>query len=429
MDLAPFTTRKAALKCWVWAGASSPAPVGKARRGAPWAGGSGNGVDRPGPPPASSPSGGSGRGVGLGEVLQGPGGPPPRPAVVRVRLGAAAALLVVPCRGRTAWRSGPVVPAQARGPWTGARWPRAASVVGWWARRVPPRAPLLGGRRPPLRSSAPRHAPVAPVRPHAAPVKDGSLTASLTQTPACSTARPRLLPRRCGHCGRGALVVGAGPWARIAPGGGSRGRRGPCGARAPSADWTTADCVGGLRGLSRPRSEAAPIVDARRWPIRAPSCPGVQAADHRIQAARVGTVPPALPAAVPSEPARHRGGHRSRRAPPPRSTVLAVVPFLVLGRADGADPAPPRIPDDRSVQRPARVPGPLFERSGQQAISPIDHRPRPNRSARTSRPTPHRNATAPPHPRPPTLAITSSVITYRSSQIKGIHRQLNTPRR
>ena len=68
-----------------------------------------------------------------------------------------------------------MVPTQARGPWTGARWPRAASVVGWWARRIPPRAPLLGGRRPPLRSSAPRHAPVAPVRPHAAPVKDGSL--------------------------------------------------------------------------------------------------------------------------------------------------------------------------------------------------------------------------------------------------------------
>ena len=88
---------------------------------------------------------------------------------------------------------------------------------------------------------------------------------------------------------------------------------------------------------------------------------------------------------------------------------------------------PSRSPGDRSAQRPARVPGPLFERSGEQAISPSDHRPRPNRSARTSRPTPHRNATAPPHPRPPTRAITSSVITYRSFQIKGIHRQLNTP--
>ena len=51
-----------------------PAPVGEARRGAPWAGSSGNGVDRPGPSPTSPPSGGGGPGVGLGEVLQGPKG-------------------------------------------------------------------------------------------------------------------------------------------------------------------------------------------------------------------------------------------------------------------------------------------------------------------------------------------------------------------
>ena len=51
-----------------------PAPVGETRRGAPWAGSSGNGVNRPGPSPTSPPSGGSGPGVGLGEVLQGPKG-------------------------------------------------------------------------------------------------------------------------------------------------------------------------------------------------------------------------------------------------------------------------------------------------------------------------------------------------------------------
>ena len=169
-------------------------------------------------------------------------------------------------------------------------------------------------------------------------------------------------------------------------------------------------------------------MDARRWPIRAPSCPGVQADDHRIQAARAGAVPLGYPprprASLPGTVGATglEGPHLRGRRSLPHSR------FLVLGRADGADPALPTIPDDRSVQRPARVPGPLFERSGQQATGPSDHRPRPNRSARTSRPTPHRNATAPPHPRPPTRAITSSVITYRSFQIKGVHRQLNTPR-
>ena len=73
--------------------------MGEARRGAPVGGGSGNGVNRPGPSPTSPPSGGGGPGVGLGEVLQGPKGAPPRPAVVRVRLRAAAAFPVAPCRG------------------------------------------------------------------------------------------------------------------------------------------------------------------------------------------------------------------------------------------------------------------------------------------------------------------------------------------
>ena len=144
----------------------------------------------------------------------------------RVRLGAAAVLLVVPCRGRTAWRSGPVAPAQAHGPWTGARWPRSLRE-GRWARRIPPRAPLPGGRRPPLRSSAPHYAGSAQQgRPSRRPPHRLGPRRSV-----CSTARPRLLPPRCGHCGRGALVVGAGPWARIAPGGGSRGRKASKGLR------------------------------------------------------------------------------------------------------------------------------------------------------------------------------------------------------
>ena len=119
-------------------------------------------------------------------------------------------------------------------------------------------------------------------------------------------------------------------------------------------------------------------------------------------------------------------GPRSRRGPPPNQRSWPHSRSSCWD-APTEPTRPSRSPGDRSAQRPARVPGPLFEQSGEQAIGPSDHRPRPNRSARTSRPTPQRNATAPPHPRPPTRAITSSVITYRSFQIKGIHRQLNTP--
>ena len=68
--------------------------------------------------------------------------------------------------------------------------------------------------------------------------------------PACSTARPRLLRRRCGHCGRGALVVGAGPWARIAPGV-DHGEGTPPKARARRPlDGPGAHRVGDLRGPS-----------------------------------------------------------------------------------------------------------------------------------------------------------------------------------
>ena len=128
-----------------------------------------------------------------------------------------------------------------------------------------------------------------------------------------------------------------------------------------------------------------------------------------------------------NEPARHHGRPPVSKGPTSESTVLAALPLPRVGTRRRSRPGPCRSPGDRSAQRPARVPGPLFEQSGEQAIGPSDHRPRLNRSARTSRPTPHRNATAPPHPRPPTRAITSSVITYRSFQIKGTHRQLNTP--
>ena len=127
-----------------------------------------------------------------------------------------------------------------------------------------------------------------------------------------------------------------------------------------------------------------------------------------------------------NEPARHRGGPPVSKGPTSESTVLAALPLPRVGtrRRSRLAPLVAQVIGQLSGQPAFQG---LLEQSGEQAIGPSDHRPRPNRSARTSRPTPHRNATAPPHPRPPTRAITSSVITHRSFQIKGIHRQLNTP--
>ena len=219
-------------------------------------------------------------------------------------------------------------------------------------------------------------------------------------------------------------MVGAGPWARIAPGV-DHGEGTPPKARARRPlDGPGAHRVGGLRGPSplrgrtdRGRQVVADIAHrhARAYKLMIiesrPPGPALSLA-HQARGER------ARPA--PWEATGLEGAHLRINGPWPHSRSSCWD-------APTEPTRPSRSPGDRSAQRPARVPGPLFEQSGEQAIGPSDHRPRPNRSARTSRPTPQTNATAPPHPRPPTRAITSSVITYRSFQIKGIHRQLNTP--
>ena len=164
---------------------------------------------------------------------------------------------------------------------------------------------------------------------------------------------------RPGPCPTSPPSGGSGPGAMGADSarGGSHGRKG-LQRPAPPADWTDpAHRVSDLRG-SFPRSEAAPIVDARWWPIRAPSCPG--GSSRWIIESR----PPGL---ALSPCATLRGAERARPAPwgplvseGPTSEVDGPWPhsrFPVLGRANGTDPAPPTIPDDRSAQRPTRVPG------------------------------------------------------------------------
>ena len=138
----------------------------------------------------------------------------------------------------------------------------------------------------------------------------------------------------------GDLVVGAGPWARIAPGGGSRGRRGPAGpARRPLTGWPRASVV--FRGPSRPRSEAAPIVDARWWPIRAPSCPGGSSRWITPGLARPGRrCPLALPSAAPSEPVRPRGRPPVSKGPTSEVDGLGRTPVPRAGTRRRSRPGP-----------------------------------------------------------------------------------------
>ena len=271
---------------------------------------------------------------------------------------------------------------------------------------------------PPLRSSAPRHAPVAPVRPHAAPVKDGSLTASLTQTPRVlncpSTAAPTAMwAARLetwwsarGH-GRGSR-----PGVDHGEGRASKGLRRPLDGSGRTAS-VILEIVPALR--------STPIVDARWWPMPRTVMPGrIKPMDHPG---------PGSPGSALSPCATRRGAERAR--PAPWAATGPEEPHL-RGRRSwphsrsscwDAPTEPTRpLPQFQMIGQLSGQPafqGHSSSEAGSRPSVPVITGPCPNRSARTSRPTPHRNTTAPPHPRPPTPAITPSVTTYRSSQIKG----------
>ena len=122
---------------------------------------------------------------------------------------------------------------------------------------------------PPLRSGAPRHAPVGQFGAHAAPVKEAPSSA-WTQMPRVlnspSTAAPTAM-----WAARLETWWSARTLTRIAPGvdhGVERLQR----PALPLQDGV-AHRVGDLRG-SFPRSEAAPIVDARWWRISRTVMPG-----------------------------------------------------------------------------------------------------------------------------------------------------------
>ena len=258
-------------------------------------------------------------------------------------------------------------------------------------------AVLPGGRAP---ASTIRRAPPRPCRAGTAArsARQGRFPSALDPyAPRAQQSDHGRLPRQCGHRGQGVLVVGAGPWARIAPGvnHGKEGLQRP----ARAARWTAPGRTASVT-WDRFRSEAAPIVDARWWPMPRTVMPR---ADHADGPPAPGPTGPALSpfatrrGAGQAHPAP--GGHRSGGAHL-RINGPWPLPLPRAGTRRRSLPAPPTTPDDRSAQRQARGPGPLFERSGQQATGPSDHRPRPNRSTRTNRPTPQTNATASTTPAP-----------------------------
>ena len=92
--------------------------------------------------------------------------------------------------------------------------------------------------------------------------------------------------------------------------------------------------------------------------------------------------------------------------------VWAPGPVMAwLVPAVGAGRAPAAIPDDRSAQRPARVPGPLFEQSGEQDISPSDHRARSTAELRSNHPKRHHLQRGRAGPKPPNCAPTTPSAT------------------
>ena len=160
------------------------------------------------------------------------------------------------------------------GPWA-MDWGQVASIAS--GRPVgPSHSPARSAPRREAPASTIKRAPLRRFGATGAPVKEAPSSA-WTQTfrvlNSPSTAAPTAMrPLRSGRLG---------------------GRRGAMGADR-ARGWIT-----GKEGLQRPalplqdgvahrvatlgdcsRSEAAPIVDARWWPIRALSCPGVQADDH-----------------------------------------------------------------------------------------------------------------------------------------------------
>lgn len=160
--------------------------------------------------------------------------------------------------------------------------------------RVPPRAPLPSGRCPLYDQARPATPLSRRFGAHAAPVKEAPSSA-WTQMPRVlnspSTAAPTAMqPLRSGRPGgrRGAMGADrARGWTT-----GKERLQKPARAALWTAPGRTASVIFG----DRPRSEAAPIVDARRWRISRTVCPGVQADDHRIQAVE-SALSLALPAA------------------------------------------------------------------------------------------------------------------------------------
>ena len=197
------------------------------------------------------------------------------------------------------------------------------------------RGGLVGPSHSPARSAPRREAPTSTIR---GACQGGPLVGLDPDVP-----RAQQPVHGCSH-GDAATAVGAPWWSARGHGHGSRpgwttrGRKGLqglvlpfAGRLRPTASVVFGDCS---------RSEAAPTVDARWWPIRAPSCPGVQADDHRIQAARAGAVPLHTKRGV-NEPARSRGRPPVSKGPTSEVDGLGHGPVPRVGTRRRSRLAPP----------------------------------------------------------------------------------------
>ena len=133
------------------------------------------------------------------------------------------------------------------------------------------------------------------------------------------------------------------------------GRTGCARAGPWAMDWGQA-ATGRLRGgpVSPSHSPARPAPQQRLPPLRS-GLPGRRCPLAPPTAGR--TSPPGRGTTGPEGP------HLRINGPWP-------LPLPRVGTRRRSRPVRPATLDDRSAQRPARVPGPLFERSGEQATGP-----------------------------------------------------------
>lgn len=239
-----------------------------------------------------------------------------------------------------------------------------------------------------------------------------------TQTPRVlnspSTAAP---PRQCGHRGRGALVVGAGPWARIAPGvDHGEGRPPKARVRRP-LDGPGAHRIGDLGSSSlRGRTDRGRQVVADAAHRHAPG--RITPMDHQRLARPGRRCPLSPPAAARGQPARPLGATGPEG---PHLRINGPWPLL-LPRAGTRRRSRPASPTTQMIGQPSGKPaaqGHSSSEADSRPPAPVTTGPARIDPLEQTVQHPRRTQLPLPHPPPNTNHHTNSPHGIDPSKSKG----------